>query len=351
MKLVLSPRLAAGVFVCVLSGVVHAAPCAGFTDVDDANAFCTSIAWMKNRAITLGCTATEYCPADFVRRDQMAAFMYRLGFQNAFLNGGNTFGATANLGTTDAFPVRIVVGGQPYVRISAASASNVESGATLPNLVAGHPANFVSLDCGVPILCIGAPPVVGAVVAGGGSPNTPNRVTENFSAIGGGLGNKIGDSDADNQSAEYGTIGGGLGHLVEAAGGTIAGGSLNHVSGLLGAVGGGEFNHASGPRATIGGGYTNGASGQFATVAGGRENHADGDYATVAGGRSNAASGQYSFAAGRRANAQVDGSFVFADSNDFAFAASTPNASACARPAACASSPTSTARARPRGRA
>ncbi len=325
MKLVLSPRLAAGVLACILSGAVHAAPCAGFTDVDDTNAFCTSIAWMKNRAITLGCTATEYCPADFVRRDQMAAFMYRLGFQNAFLNGGNAYGATAVLGTTDAFPVRIVVGGHAYVRVSAASASNFESGTTVPNLVAGHPANFVSLDCAIPVLCIGAPPVVGAVIAGGGSPNTPNRVTENFSTVGGGLGNKIGDSDADNQSAEYATIGGGLGHLAEAAGGTIAGGSINHVSGLMGAVGGGEFNHASGQRSTIAGGYSNDASGGFATVGGGRDNLASGAYATVPGGIANIAAGQYSFAAGRSANAQADGSFVFADSSAFAFAASTPN--------------------------
>ena len=36
--------------------------------------------WLKNRAITLGCTSTTlFCPNDAVNRLQMAAFMNRLG--------------------------------------------------------------------------------------------------------------------------------------------------------------------------------------------------------------------------------------------------------------------------------
>ena len=35
-----------------------AAPCAGFTDVDDTSGFCPNVEWLKNRAITLGCTST-----------------------------------------------------------------------------------------------------------------------------------------------------------------------------------------------------------------------------------------------------------------------------------------------------
>src|SRR5688500_10440980 len=61
----------------------HAAPCAGFTDVDDAvvgAGFCQNVEWLKNRQITLGCTSvTLYCPNDNVSRLQMAAFMNRLG--------------------------------------------------------------------------------------------------------------------------------------------------------------------------------------------------------------------------------------------------------------------------------
>jgi hypothetical protein len=57
-----------------------AAPCAGFTDVDDTSLFCPNVEWIKNRGVTLGCTsATAYCPADPVTRVAMAAFMNRLG--------------------------------------------------------------------------------------------------------------------------------------------------------------------------------------------------------------------------------------------------------------------------------
>jgi hypothetical protein len=54
--------------------------CAGFTDVLSTNSFCPNVEWLKNRAITLGCTSTSvYCPTDPVTRLSMAAFMNRLG--------------------------------------------------------------------------------------------------------------------------------------------------------------------------------------------------------------------------------------------------------------------------------
>jgi hypothetical protein len=62
------------------SGAVTAAPCAGFTDVDDASSFCANVEWLKNRKVTLGCTSTTlYCPGDVVTRLSMSAFMNRLG--------------------------------------------------------------------------------------------------------------------------------------------------------------------------------------------------------------------------------------------------------------------------------
>jgi acyl-[acyl carrier protein]--UDP-N-acetylglucosamine O-acyltransferase len=72
---------AAALTSCVLgSSGAHAAPCAGFIDVDDASAFCTSVQWVKNRAITTGCAlANSYCPAEPVSRLAMAAFLARLG--------------------------------------------------------------------------------------------------------------------------------------------------------------------------------------------------------------------------------------------------------------------------------
>jgi hypothetical protein len=54
--------------------------CSGFTDVDGASGFCPSIDWLRNRAITVGCTSnTVFCPDSTVTRLQMAAFMNRLG--------------------------------------------------------------------------------------------------------------------------------------------------------------------------------------------------------------------------------------------------------------------------------
>jgi hypothetical protein len=58
---------------------LHAAPCAGFVDVEDTSPFCPNVAWMKQNGITLGCSATRYCPNDFVTRLQMAGFMGRFG--------------------------------------------------------------------------------------------------------------------------------------------------------------------------------------------------------------------------------------------------------------------------------
>jgi hypothetical protein len=73
-------RFGLAVAVMVCSGATSAAPCAGFTDVDSLDAFCPNVEWLRNRAITLGCTSTSvFCPSNSVTRLQMAAFMNRLG--------------------------------------------------------------------------------------------------------------------------------------------------------------------------------------------------------------------------------------------------------------------------------
>jgi hypothetical protein len=61
------------------SATVAAAPCAGFADLDSASPFCPNVEWIRNRAITLGCSANAYCPSDNVTRLAMAAFLNRLG--------------------------------------------------------------------------------------------------------------------------------------------------------------------------------------------------------------------------------------------------------------------------------
>ena len=59
---------------------VHALACTvdPFSDVLAGNPNCSSVEWLKNRAVTLGCGGSLYCPADFVTRIQMALFMQRL---------------------------------------------------------------------------------------------------------------------------------------------------------------------------------------------------------------------------------------------------------------------------------
>lgn len=54
-------KVVAGIaFWMAASGAATAAPCAGFTDVDDTvvgASFCQNVEWLKNRQVTLGCTS------------------------------------------------------------------------------------------------------------------------------------------------------------------------------------------------------------------------------------------------------------------------------------------------------
>ena len=59
--------------------VVLEVRCGAFTDVAADSAFCPSVQWLRNRAITTGCVAGQYCPGANVSRLAMAAFMMRLG--------------------------------------------------------------------------------------------------------------------------------------------------------------------------------------------------------------------------------------------------------------------------------
>lgn len=87
--------LAAALFAAALPA--QAQQCDVFTDVLAADPFCNAVQWLKNRGITTGCTATQYCPANNVTRAQMALFLNRMGLAL----GPFHFGATAN-GTAPA---------------------------------------------------------------------------------------------------------------------------------------------------------------------------------------------------------------------------------------------------------
>lgn len=50
-----------------------------FTDVPNTNTFHADIDAIRDAGVTTGCAAGKYCPKDFVTREQMAAFLNRLG--------------------------------------------------------------------------------------------------------------------------------------------------------------------------------------------------------------------------------------------------------------------------------
>ena len=50
-----------------------------FSDVPNANIYHADIAALAGSGVTTGCGGGKYCPSDYVTREQMAAFMNRLG--------------------------------------------------------------------------------------------------------------------------------------------------------------------------------------------------------------------------------------------------------------------------------
>ena len=170
-----------------------------------------------------------------------------------FLQGGNSFGTTATLGTKDSQALSLVANNQ-------AVATYLPNGMS-PNLVSGHPNNGVDAS------------LFGQTIAGGGDPGATC-----FDPPTGMSGRPCGN----RTSGDFATIGGGLANQAREI-------------------------------ATVGGGNGNTASGFAATIAGGLDNIASGEGAMIAGGEDNIALGRDSFAAGYHALANADGCFVWGD--------------------------------------
>ena len=221
------------------------------------------------------------------------------GMEDAWTIGGNEIpaGTPGLLGTSNRSDLHLLAGGRAGMRIRAEGAS--------PTLAGGHPDNVLPGG------------VSGAVIAGGGDAQGPNRARKDFAVVGGGAGNA-----ADE---EYSVVAGGRGNRAEGYEATIGGGQDNRAVGPGVVIGGGYTNRADGSFAVIGGGAENVAAGNVATVGGGYGNRAFGSHATVPGGSLNEARGDYSLAAGRRARALHAGTFVWADSNDRDLQATAPN--------------------------
>lgn len=233
-----------------------------------------------------------------------------------------------------------------------------EPNATSPNLIGGYGDNSVT------------PGVVGATIAGGGTQNNVNRVTDDYGVVSGGHNNQAGDGAGLTSDNSFATVGGGLannalnaystvdgGWLNKASGpfATIGGGSQNEASNIYSTISGGLDNSASGVGASVGGGWLNNAANIYTAIAGGYSNKADevyaaigggsyntaigswsavsggynnyacGAYSTIPGGRDNLAGGDFSFAAGQRAKANSRGCFVWADASNTDLDCNDPN--------------------------
>lgn len=204
---------------------------------------------------------------------------------------------SGNAGTNPAIDFIGTIDAQPLVlRTQSAQSLRIE-----PSLAqfAGAPitANIIagSRDNGVQFAARGSTIAGGGLPVGDSDPDFtnegPNRVTDAFGTVGGGMNNQAGDDAAGPIARAFATVSGGTG------------------------------NRATGRQSVIGGGSDNTSSAPSSTVSGGSLNEATGRSATVSGGESNCAGGNYSWAGGFRAkirpgNDPGDGTCV-ADSGDF----------------------------------
>ena len=209
------------------------------------------------------------------------------GAANAFVQGGNAFGAPAVVGTTDNQNMTVISGGQTVsVLVSGSNGLRIGGGAFFgtpnsPNVINGSASNTVDAAS------------ISQTVSGGGFARSDcySGFTDTLT------------KDCGNRSA------GGQGT-------TIAGGYANEVFQDGTSVGGGISNIAYGVGSVVAGGSRNRSGNQssnYNSVGGGYRNSATGEISAIPGGRFNVASGYGSFAAGQYASAVHGGSFVWGD--------------------------------------
>ena len=237
----------------------------------------------------------------------------------ACATGGSAWSLAGNAGTTPGSHYLGTSDNKALeLKVNAARALRLEPNATSPNLVGGYLGNQATTGA------------AGATIAGGGNKDWPQKVTDNYGAVGGGAYNQAGDGDGNVGDATFATVGGGWHNVASGVSSTIGGGHENEASGDYTAVGGGIGNDATAYAASVGGGLGNAASADFATVAGGgrsdvskpetgnaatdrwttvgggarnlagngNADKTDAEYATVGGGYLNTANGRQSTIAG-----------------------------------------------------
>ena len=279
----------------------------GVTSITNGGGITGSIA---GRALTLGSDATVQrrsaanpltCPeGQYLRAVAANGAATCVAEFSGWALGGNAGTDPENhfIGTTDAQPLVLRVRNTPVARYEASDIL-FWGQPTTANVILGSHANVVD------------PGVRGATISGGGLPagdsdphlldENPNRVTDHFGTVGGGLGNQAGNVDDNPSNTWFSTVSGGLVNTASGSHSTVGGGYANTASGHQGTVGGGTTNTASGTGSAVNGGISNTASGTNSAVGGGYMNTASGANSTVSGGYLNCAGGFYSWAGGRNA--------------------------------------------------
>ena len=138
-------------------------------DVPDTHPFHNEIGTSRDTNITVGCSATAFCPSDYVRRHAMAAFIDR------------ALGLLVRPGETTQ---RGVPGSRVEMLDDDLSFVGTEGNALRvrgpgDNVVGGYSGNRVTAG------------IVGATIGGGGNTNDWNVVDDHFGTIGGGGGGNV----------------------------------------------------------------------------------------------------------------------------------------------------------------
>jgi hypothetical protein len=162
------------------------------------------------------------------------------------------------IGTTDAQPLVLRTQNVQSLRIEP-STLQFNGAPVTANVIAGSSANAITAG------------VRGATIAGGGVPSgnseplttndSPNRVTDAYGTVGGGLGNRAGDDAGTAEDRGFATVGGGIVNTASGFTSTVGGGQFNAATGVAGTVAGGFFNSAVGINSAVGGGSNNCAGG------------------------------------------------------------------------------------------
>ncbi|MBP7829166.1 MAG: hypothetical protein KA248_04540 [Kiritimatiellae bacterium] len=152
----------------------------------------------------------------------------------------------------------------------------------------------------------------GASIGGGGDFTLPNRVSDLYGTVGGGLGNQAGNGNTSATDAPESTVGGGRNNAAAGPGSVIGGGRNNTASGTNSAIAGGNLNTAAGAVSFVGGGTNNSAAGAYAALGGGRNNTIgnEGDLSVIGGGASNYTDSAASVIGGGTGNSALQYSVV-----------------------------------------